>query len=276
LGLGILAWQTPRWRIFIAACALTLPIMTFGSALLPIAQELVGMDRYGVFYFIAFIAAALLWLREQAQLWKGKRGQSRARMATVSMAGICVAGAAFTGWNNLTYDFDNYPNGPMRFIRGDLPYVPGYYWLEKNSPSDTLVLVDDGTDWGALRAAQGDAAMQEYWYTWWMTRDDLFQIVARRRSVLTNRLYTVAISNDALSDAGILFLGTFGRNDETPLPLYREALKRMTPDYIFWKKSAPVPRGFGRALKPFCTIVYSDTHCEIWRVNQDALLSTLK
>jgi len=273
--LGLLAWLTPGWRALIGAWAVTLPILAFGTGLLPIRAELLWFDRYGVFYLIATITAGLLCLRTHAETWKGWRGFQRGSFASYSLSGVALAGALFTAWNNVSYDFDKYPLGPLPFIRLDLRHVPAYVWMAKNTPADALVLVDDGSDWAAVRE-KGEEYMARYWERWWKTRDDLFQIVACRRSVYTNRMHQVAISDELLTDAGVIFLGTFGLNQDTPAEAYAKALRNITPDYIFWKKTAPVPRGYGRALKPFCDVVHFDEHCEIWRVNKELLLSTIR
>jgi hypothetical protein len=268
LAAGILF--TKKHRVFVFCSAGTIFALPFISGLLPIAQEVLLYDRYGVFYLVVLVAVAMLVLSERSRTWQGPASAASARRAVIALSVASCASALHVGWNNATYKFEQYPLGPYPYIRHDLQYIPAYQWLRENSPDDALVLVDPGADLAALQAQN---KIGEYWNQVFMTQDDLFQIVARRRNLFNNRLFTVALSNEDHQACGTVFMATFGMDVEPEI--YFPYLKRVTPDYIFWRKTAPVPRGYGKKLRGFCTPVYTDAVCEIWKVNHSALKPAL-
>ncbi|MGD0092401.1 MAG: hypothetical protein ABSE73_21000 [Planctomycetota bacterium] len=91
-----------------------------------------------------------------------------------------------------------------------------------------------------------------------------YSIVARRRPVFTMRLFVNCLATADVDALEQLQLGTFGypAGRET----YVAALKRFKPDFILWRKTAPVPRGYGKFLKQMSRTVYQDELCEIWQL----------
>ena len=78
-------------------------------------------------------------------------------------------------------------------------------------------------------------------------------------------LWAFAISHNEFVALGALQRGTFGY----PIPVddYRIFLNRYRPNYVFWRRTAPVPRGFGKTLQLFREVVYKDADSEVWRLD---------
>jgi hypothetical protein len=270
--IGVLAYLTPRWRTYMLGCIVCLVTLPFVCGVPSIRSEMLLYDRFGVFYLVALLSCVWLWLGERQTSWRGKAGAKKASGLTLHWLVAGGAAALVLVARNEVYPLNDYPLGPLKYVQADLAYVPAYQWLRDHSAPQSLVLVDDGQDWGELFRQnrivdEGQVKQDE--------RDDLFMIVARRRVAYAHRLYGMAVSDETFNNASILFLGTFGLDKETPIGAYANALRELTPDYIFWRKTANVPRGYGVKLQQYSRPVYSDDVSEIWRVDKKKLLDAL-
>lgn len=260
-----------RHRVLAFGVAGTMLLLPFICGLLPFASEVLMYDRWSSFYLTVILAVAMLALESRSLDWRGRRGETLARRAVAVCVIFGALGAGILGAMNLTYDFAQYPQGPYRFIKQDLQYVPAYQWVGDNTPPGALFLVDDGFDWSinpkynsaGLPVVSGFAPDG----TFMLAVDDLFQIVAKRPRVYTHRLMGFVLKTADVMQLAYLHRGTFGL--PVPSDKYIRALQRFRPGYILWKKaaSAPVPRGFGSTLRARSEIVYTDSTCEIWKIN---------
>jgi len=258
-------------RVFVVGATLTLIVLPFICSSMPFASEVLQFDRFGSYYLVVSLAGVLLAIGSRSSRWRGKRGEAYAKKMGSTLLGASVFASGILALINVTYDFAQYPQGPIPSIRRDLPFVPAYTWLRENSPRDALVLVDDGYDWSInpKRTPSGLPIVSGFAPdgTYILANDDVFQLVARRRRVYTHRLMTCVLSTKDLTQLAYLQRGTFG----LPIPKerYDTALQNFRPSYILWRKNAgaPVPRGFGATLKPISSTVYQDDVCEIWKLD---------
>lgn len=250
-------------RIFGVSTGLTLAVFPFACGLLTtISKELLlPSDRFACFHHVALVTAALCGVGALSARWGGLDGARAARRWSVGLLAFAAGAACEVAARNLDYDFTCYRPGQCEIIREDTRYVPAYEWVRKNTPADALFMVDDGYDWTGVPA---DAERLRRTLYFVFSKDDLFQIVARRKRLYTARLYGNALSNDELLQLAMLQAGTFGFPVDKSA--YVQALKRYLPDYILWRRTALVPRGFGKVLQNMRETVYSDGSCEIWRM----------
>ncbi|HYF52469.1 MAG TPA: hypothetical protein VEJ63_23885 [Planctomycetota bacterium] len=218
-------------------------------------NELAGYDRFGCTYLVALGFATVLLLRRRAQY------SSSTPYAALACALSCAVLV-----HNATADFSNLPQSPYNAIVHEQRYLEGYRYMAAHTPEDALVLLDDRTDWSVVPI--GDREAEAAWYRqhWY---DDTFSIVARRRRVSHVRLYTCPISNQDLNLMIFLQRATFGlryRDEAKVDRLYANVLELHRPQYIFWKRDAPVPRGRGARLKSAADVVYTDEACEVWKL----------
>ncbi|HEY3320127.1 MAG TPA: hypothetical protein VGP72_06665 [Planctomycetota bacterium] len=272
----LLGGFAPRGRVVIFSMALALGIFPFVCGLLkPIQQELLLSDRYGCFYLVGLLTAAMLWLGARAENWSGHDGSRRALLPSTALLAISLLASANVWRESSTYDFESLPSGCTASIAADVDYLPAYDWVRQKTPAGALFLVDDGYDWRNF--PDDDAAAADVLHRLECT-NDLFQIVARRK-----RVYTEIIRGLAMSEADLWTLirvqrgtlGLKGNKDD-----YVRALKKILPDYIFWRKrapvvlpgpAAPIPRGYSTFLTPLSRTVYKDEFCEIWEMHYSGL-----
>jgi hypothetical protein len=258
--LSLAAWRMKGpARVWILACGIATAALSFVSGLLPVARELLLYDRFGCFYLISFVTAVLLLSGESAE---NRSERDIFKKIALPSAVVGLATACWLGISNLRYDFAAYPGGPYASVVEDLPFITAYKWAAENTPEDALFLLDDGFDFSR---APTDSAGIELMERFLIGRENLFQIVARRRLVYCERLRIHAVSNDDLYDLAMLHRGTLGLNVDKDE--YVRALKRFKPDYVFWRKTHPYPNGWGKILQKLSTTVYTDAVCEIWKLN---------
>jgi len=267
-----------RWRPVVVSVAFAMATLPFVCGLMtPIRSETLLGDRYGSYYLIALLALALLVIGEFSQSWRGRGGLQRARQVS---AGLLLTGAAACGglaWANVAYDFYKFHDGLYGAIVEDQRYLDGYTWVRGNTPPDALFIVDDGFDWS--RAPRDPVGLHRH-IQHFHRRDDLFQIVGRRRRVFAELMgVETALRNDELLDLSVIQRGTFG------FPVTREAyvraFKRFAPAYIFWRKyppvvirncpPAPIPRGWATLWLDIRRVVYDDDACQIWEIDVSRL-----
>jgi hypothetical protein len=269
-GVLLAAMPFSRLKIFTFSCASVLAALPFISGLFSISAQLVGYDRYGVFYLIALLTAAMLVVGRRSVLWRGKQSQAQFARWALGAIALAFAGGGVLAYKNITLNFAAYPGGTFPSVVADQCFLPAYRWVRQNTPPAALFIVDDGYDWSqAPQDLPGFRALM----TSFVSRDDLFQIVARRRVVYTDRLYFNILSTDDVERLALLHRGTFGLR--VPKNEYLDALKRYHPQYIFWRKTpaygvsdavAPIPRGYGKVLEQYREIVFYDEFCEIWKL----------
>ncbi|MCY3020223.1 MAG: hypothetical protein NTW87_14490 [Planctomycetota bacterium] len=255
-----------RVRVFFWSCALAMAAVPFISGLFTFSQELLFYERFSPFFLVTLGAAGMLSLRAAAEGWRGKAGwHTTSRWAGALALGALVAGGV-VAWRNATFDLLRYKLSQYPSVVRDLPHVPAYKWICENTPPDALFIVDDGFDWSRNTRFMEDG--HPYLVLWApdgtdvLTVDDLFQLVARRRRIFTERLYVNTLSTDDLILLGYLQRGTFGLPVKEPL--YYRALKKFRPTHVFWRRTAPIPRGYGARLRH--RVVYTDDVCEVWEL----------
>lgn len=278
--LALAAWKAARMgRPLLWGAAGAMAILPFICGFFSIANELIMFDRFGSFYLVAALCAVALALEKQISSWRGQSGNEKTRRLTALALCAGFVLATLLGLANFNYDFSKYPGGPCPSISEDLQYVGAYEWIAANTEPNALFLVDDGFDWSHLPGSpnEWDKLLRKF-----TSKDDLFQIVARRRRVYAERLSTCTISDADWQDLAVLHRGTFGYPlDAAP---YFKALLRFRPSYILWRKTpaipvsmvaAPVPRGFGADLekKGCCRKVHggSGDVFEIWKIDYEAI-----
>jgi len=267
--LAAMAWRVARDRRAMLTCmAATAAALPFISGLFREAQELLLFERYGSFYVVALVAGAMLVLDEEANRRHGKLAAGFARRA----AGACFilslgSSGALSVWHS-QYDFEHNPWTQLRSLSEDRQYIPSYQWIARHTPADAFFLVDDGIDWSVVppssqvmisHYAPDGAELYQ--------RGDYFQLLARRQRVFNEWLWAFALSDGQYIELAALQRGTFGY----PIPVedYKAFLKRYRPGYVFWRRKAPVPRGYGKQLSALAEVVYSDAVCEVWRLKYE-------
>ena len=272
---AILGWRTVKFRVLLFSMAAALAVLPFICGLLrPVQQEMLMGDRFGCFYLIAVLTAGMLWLGERSLAWRGKLCMRSGLRATAVLIVVSLAGALAVIAQSIRYDFGSYLPGQTRSILADQVCFPAYRWVAANTPANALFLVDDGYDWKNI---PDDPERLSLLMMAFQCNSDLFQMIGRRRRVHTEIIHGLALSNNELDDILVLQRGTFG--SPVSKNSYVRALKTLHPEYVLWRKHAPVvapgppaeiPRGYGRILKQMSTTVYDDEFCEIWRMNYSA------
>ena len=266
-------WKVSRYvaeelRVFLAGASMAMALLPFVCGAFVFANEILYFDRFGSFYLIVGICALLMLAGEWSRSLRGRAGEVKARRATWGATGACVLLAGVLGTRNYVYDFARYPAGPLPSIAADLQYLDAYRWAAEKTPADALFIVDDGYDWSKAPKdkATFDALLRKF-----TVKEDLFQLVSRRRRVFIERLFGAAMTTEELFALTMLQRGTLGL--EVGDEVYARALARYKPNYILWRKTAPipisemvapVPRGRGARLPG--KKVYSDSVCEIWTI----------
>lgn len=252
VGLALAAggrWLHRRFRPWAWTMGLPLLVLPFVCGRLDIAREM-KYDRLGVFYLVGLLALAMLALGRRSSVWRRRTGSLRAAWR-LAWAGLAVA--LVLAVENTLADFHLYPLGPYPFVVADHRYLPAYEWVRKNTAPEALVAVDDG-----LEVERGPLP------GCWLAIADLFALSAKRRVLYTNRMYGCPMPEGDLMALRAIHIGTFhGQVDEAE---YRRALGRFRPDYVFWRKDTPIPRGYGTALRNESQVVYSDDVCEVWQL----------
>lgn len=257
--LAAAGWYARRLRLLLWPAALTLLVVPFVTALVPVvAKEITFFDRYGLFYLPLILLALVAVLGEHSLGWHGRRGLSLARRWSSGLCCLSLAASSVLAWRNLHYDFHQYPKGPLPFIAADQASLPAYRWIRDYTPPDALFLVDDGVDYSVdMRTINMSS------------HADLFQMVARRQRVYNWVLFTNFLREGTLTSLYTLHVDTFGAREN--LTLYPEALRVFAPRYVLWRRKFPFPRGPGTVLLKFrSSVVYSDAACEIWKLDYPA------
>jgi len=265
--LATMAWRVSGERRAVLGCtAVAAAALPFISGLLREAQELLLYDRYGSFYAVALVAGAMLALNEAAGRRRGKRAAEFARRAAAAGLVLSLGCCGVIAVWHCQYDFEHYAWNQMWSLQEDRQYIPAYQWIARNTPKDSLFLVDDGIDWSVVPPSsqvvishRGPDGAELY------QRADHFQLIARRQRVFNEWLWHFVLSDHDYMALGALQRGTFGY----PIPIadYLAFLKHYRPDYVFWRRTAPVARGYGKQLSAFRESVYSDAVCEVWRLD---------
>jgi hypothetical protein len=268
--LAFIGWRLKHAgeRALLVCCALGFAILPLWCGVLRQQFEIFFWERFASFYDVAFLVAGLLWLRQQTSAIQGRGGRLQARRWIGGLRGlalICVAVLAIVNWR---YDFCNKWVNHRVPLFADLKYLDAYRWVEKNTPPDALFLVDDGYNWTRIKAGPEGLPLPEIEMygpngEGLCSFDDHFKLVACRQRVFDQWLCEWAVPSALLRRAKVLERGTFG------YPVnkheYLEALESFHPDYVLWKKSCPVPRGFGQELIRGET-VYDDAASQIWKI----------
>jgi hypothetical protein len=271
-----------RFRLFCFSSALAMAAFPFVSGIFWFNAEIVLYDRFGAFYWIALSCAVIAGIATLAASRALRRNATRRNtiIAAASSIGLCAAGGI--AYHNYSFQYDvNSIKHVTNFTPktpGDSQFVAAYDWIRSNTPGDALFLNDDGYDWslvGLQRDASGNMIISEAAPdgTSMRGKSDLFQIVAHRRQVFSEILIGSALSTGDYFALLFLQRGTFGYPLDAAT--YKNLLKQFRPSYILWRKKpiyptqqpAPVPRGYGAQLKAFCTTVYVDDACEVWKIN---------
>ena|GEM_PF-1782614 len=247
--------------LFISA-AISLVILTLVSGRVRFASELI-YDRFAPFYLVVFIAAGLMLLGRFTQDWRGHLSLMKAGRCSAALFAASAIAACAIALTNLNYDFSKYPVGPYRSIADETAYLPAYNWILANTPDDALFLFDDGHDWSSAKFPDDARLIADLQH-----QGDLFQIIARRRRALNERLLNSALSDADLDALTILQRGTFGH------PIvgneYLNAIKRYAPQYVFLRKNLSSTRGMLPKLKGMSKVVYQDDFCEVWNITYRA------
>ncbi len=266
----LLAWRCAQARVAVFSMALSLAAMPFVCGLLSISQELLVTDRFIAFYLSGLALAVLVWLGRHARAWTGSDGMRTGQRTAVLIAVLCVPGTGFQAVCAWRYDFASCVSGQTQPIAADHAYHPAYKWVATNTPADALFLVDDGFDWNDVPDDPGKLGQLLMRF---QCNLDLFQLIARRRRVYMEYSHW-PMTEAALQDLLIVQRGTFG--DPIREDVYVKSLKKVLPQYIFWRKRppvmvaampVPVPRGHGKILRKFANKVYEDDLCLIWKMD---------
>jgi hypothetical protein len=243
---------------------------SFCSGLFWFRQEILIYDRFGMFYWIA-ISCAIMMIAGGRLAASAFSTPGHNRLIAV-VASVNLALSAGMIWFNSSYQYTN------QFGPGDSDYVPAYQWIGANTPADSLFLADDGYDWSlnvAPAGAHGELILGDGAPdgTPIAGKGDLFQIIARRRRLYSEHLLGTVISDNQMFQLMLLHRSALGF--PVSREMFKELLKVYRPTHILWRKvpiypgqrPAPVPRGYGAQLREFCTIVYTDKVCEVWKIN---------
>jgi len=266
--LGVAAGFLGSWRRWVAVVSAAVMLaLPFLPGLMSQSVQLTLFDRFGCYYLVVLVCVAMLGIGQYAQRWCGRRALASVTRTLACLIVLSFGCAAALFARNLTYDFGAH-GGPYPYAVQELQYAQAYRWVAENTPANSLFLLDDGRDWS--QAPLDDATLQE-WQRDMMIEEDLFPIIARRRRVYTNWLFTWGVSNQELQDLALLQRGTFGFRGTAiwkfEAGTYKTVLKKYLPQYIFWRKTAPIPRGFASNLQPLSEVVYSDPVCQIWKLD---------
>jgi len=244
-----------RHRVLFWPAALTTALLPFICALFSVARELLYYDRFVSFYLVVLLAAGLLAVGEWSLPLRGVGGCAAALKASLRLLLLSLAGTLALAYFNLSFpELNQFPT-----MVEDSRYIPAYRWIRENTPPDALFMVDEGFDWRTVRDDEQKLrdAMQRF-----LMQNELFMIVARRRQVYVEHLFSAPITDAELEALGVLHRGTFG------FPVKKEAyfaaLEKYRPQYILWRKTAPIPRGAGEILERWRQVVYDDDVSQIW------------
>lgn len=251
------------WNLFAICAGVTMWLSIFIFNAFKFRQEMVGLDRMGAFYLTVPITLIAWTAGQRALSWRGKRGVRNVLRLSFGCIGIALVAASVLASENAHFDFAAQPLSPYQPVVDDLKYVPAYRWIHENLPESAFFLVDDGRDWAHFTSS---AEILSEWEKQ-TQHDDLFSIIARRRRVFHQNLYRDILSNQDYSDLYVMHHGTFGAPKQVDSKYYLFALNHWRPDYVLWKKCAPIPRAFGGVLAENKEVVYSDDVAEIWKVS---------
>ncbi|MCY3022357.1 MAG: hypothetical protein NTW87_25535 [Planctomycetota bacterium] len=256
-------WVRKQHRPFLLACGASMVALPLVCGLFCFARELV-FDRFCVFYLVVLAAAGLLLLDRASQSWRGQQGWLAARRWTIALSAVAVIGACRLAAANWHYDFSKYPQGPYASMADELRYLPAYRWCREHTPESALFLFDDGSDWHDGTFARDGLQLANM-----LAQGDLFQIVARRRRVFSERLFCNSLSDEDCTALKVLHRATFGvvyKDAKGPLA----ALERFRPSHVFVRKERSGQRGLLPRLGAMSRTVYSDDVCEVWEIAYDA------
>ena len=262
LWLGAFQMKGPG-RLFGISCAIIMLLLPFTCALFPIGEQLMlHSDRLSFFYFPACLGVVMSMLGVRVEGWRGTGGalESQRWGRRLSLAAYCSS--ALLCFQNTRSDLDEYRPGNYSAIVEDLHLIPSYEWVRDHTPPDALFLVDDGFDWQHITK---DEISKGIITTFW-DKTELFQVVARRRRIASELMFKNPLSTNDLQYLMGVQRGTLGYPFLSEKG-YDNALHHFQPDYIFWRRNLPIPRGFGVKLQPFSKIVHRDEFCEIWEMH---------
>ncbi len=264
--LAVAGWRLRNpWRAFVVSLALTAAAAPFISGMMPLRVQMLNIyDRWGSLFVPALLLAGLFLVAQASESWRGHAGHKTLIRWLRGLAAAALVASAAVAARTAVYNFDADRNSNHLILKIDADCVSAYKWVAANTAGDALFLVDDGLDWSKV---EKDVSFRTYAATLTWDRAEMFMLVARRRCVYTERLYVNSISTTDLHNATMLHYGTFGMT--MPVATYVESLKHFRPDYVFWRRTSPIPRGFGAQLQKLATVVYSDACCEIWKLRYE-------
>ncbi|MCY3022358.1 MAG: hypothetical protein NTW87_25540 [Planctomycetota bacterium] len=248
-----------RHRLFLVSCGASIAILPFVTGFFYFARELL-FHRFCVFYLVVLAVAGMLLVDRFSQSWRGTKGWLAARRWTIGLSAGAAAAACYLAVANWNYDFAKYPEGPYAAVADELRYVPAYQWIREQTPETALFLFDDGSDWHDGRFGQKGTSM--------LAQGDLFQIVARRRRVFSERLLVNVLSNEDYTALRLLHRATFGMAYKD-MNRVVAALQRFQPSHIFVRKERSAQRGLLPRFKTASKVVYGDDVCEVWELHYD-------
>ncbi|MFH0938752.1 MAG: hypothetical protein V1899_05680 [Planctomycetota bacterium] len=261
------------WRELLVIAGLTLVALIFLTGWLPMAKELINLERYGWFYLVMLVWAMMLCVAQWSASWHGRSGLQLANRTVLMLGVVSLIGAGILAFKNCRADLFACKFSPYPSVVADLKYLKAYNWIAQNTPANALFLVDSGYDWSQVPQGNEQRAWQKF-----IMQDDLF-LLARRRRIYHIRIYGNILSHVDYQALCELQYGTFGAPVGYPLDqrAYIAALIRFTPSYVLWRKTAPVPRNNGALLRDMAQVVYSDDICEIWklRYSDEAMIRLL-
>lgn len=235
-------------RLTAVACGLTIAAIPFLCGFLPFGREVIAYDRFSSFYIVAFLTVLTQRLAPFAE------GNVQTT-SWVASAGIIFAVVGLKFYGQMEYKKEGLT--AYSKIAEDIPAVTAYQWIEKSTPGDALFVC-------------GDVSSQKRRFT--SVRDTinqspltLFSVIAKRRMLFNGRICVSPISDSELMECANLNVEVFGNSSKGDDLL--SGLRSRGVTNILYRKSQAASPNLHPALHGFLEEVYSDEHCQIWRIN---------
>lgn len=246
-------------RIILLSCAATTLSLSFVCTLFPFRSELLSFERYSSFYLTTCLLAFLLLTTRLSSANLKDALPIRFKIASACGALALTSSLIFL-YSQVEVDGKYW--SPYMRMKADLASIPAYQWVQQNTPADALIL-DDVASIEKLP----DTVSQTINF---FGTDNLFKVIAQRRTVFTGRLFVSSIPNRDLLALARLHSSVCGseklNNDE-----FMESLRTYRPHYILWRKSNPELNKATPLLKRISEPIYSDSERELWKLNLDRL-----
>lgn len=250
---------TDAQRIIGISCAVTTLSLSFVCTLFPFRSELLSFERFSNFYLTTILVAFVLLIARLSSADVKNVSCKRYKVATA-----CAALALTSGLIVLysKFEIDGKYWSPYMRLKADLASLPAYRWVREHTPPDALILNDVESI-----AKLPDTVTQTINL---VGTDNLFSVIAQRRTVFTGRLFVSSISNRDLLALARLHASVCGSEKLSDAEL-AEYLRTYQPSYILWRKSNPGLNGAAPLLKRISEPVFSDSERELWKINLDRL-----